>query len=136
MEELEEGREARIDFAKLRRVGEAGYEVVPVVLQDADDGAVLYVGYANELALRETLRTRPRGALVDVARRALAEGRDLGRRARARRRARQLRAELAALPGAPARARASATRGIPRAASAAPGCYYRRVLRTATLEFV
>jgi phosphoribosyl-AMP cyclohydrolase len=57
MEDLEEGLEARIDFAKLRRVGEAGYDVVPVVLQDADSGDVLYVGYANELALRETLRT-------------------------------------------------------------------------------
>jgi phosphoribosyl-AMP cyclohydrolase len=57
MEDLEEGLEARIDFAKLRRVGEAGHDVVPVVLQDADRGDVLYVGYANELALRETLRT-------------------------------------------------------------------------------
>src|SRR5512134_2725214 len=58
MEELEEGLRARIDFSKLRRIGEAGYDVVPVVLQDADDGTVLFVGYANELALRETLRTR------------------------------------------------------------------------------
>lgn len=58
MEEIEEGLRARIDFSKLRRIGEAGYEVVPVVLQDADDGRVLFVGYANELALRETLRTR------------------------------------------------------------------------------
>jgi phosphoribosyl-AMP cyclohydrolase len=57
MEDLEEGLDARIDFAKLRRVGAAGYDVVPVVLQDADRGDVLYVGYANELALRETLRT-------------------------------------------------------------------------------
>ena len=57
MEDLEEGLAVRIDFSKLRRVGEAGYEVVPVVLQDADRGDVLYVGYANELALRETLRT-------------------------------------------------------------------------------
>ena len=57
MEDLEEGLAVRIDFSKLRRVGEAGYEVVPVVLQDADRGEVLYVGYANELALRETLRT-------------------------------------------------------------------------------
>jgi phosphoribosyl-AMP cyclohydrolase len=31
---------------------------VPVVLQNADTGEVLFVGYANELALRETLRTR------------------------------------------------------------------------------
>jgi phosphoribosyl-AMP cyclohydrolase len=57
MEELEEGLAQRIDFSKLRRVGAAGYEVVPVVLQDADSGDVLYVGYANEPALRETLRS-------------------------------------------------------------------------------
>jgi phosphoribosyl-AMP cyclohydrolase len=56
-DDLEEGTRLRIDFSKLRRVGEAGFEVVPVVLQNADDGQVLYVGYANELALRETLRT-------------------------------------------------------------------------------
>ena len=52
------------------------------------------------------------------------KGETSGDVARARRRARQLRAELAALPGAPARARAPATRRIP--AAPAP-CYYRRV---------
>ena len=57
MNELEEGTDVRIDFAKLRGVGEAGYDVVPVVLQSAESGEVLYVAYANELALRETLRT-------------------------------------------------------------------------------
>jgi phosphoribosyl-AMP cyclohydrolase len=57
MNELEEGTDARIDFAKLRNVGEAGHDVVPVVLQSAESGEVLYVAYANELALRETLRT-------------------------------------------------------------------------------
>jgi phosphoribosyl-AMP cyclohydrolase len=31
---------------------------VPVVLQDADSGEVLFVGYANEVALRETLARR------------------------------------------------------------------------------
>jgi phosphoribosyl-AMP cyclohydrolase len=56
-EELEEGSEARIDFEKLRKVGQAGAAVVPVVLQHADSGDVLYLAYANELALRETLRT-------------------------------------------------------------------------------
>ena len=58
MNALEEGTELRLDFAKLQRVGGTGREVVPVVLQHADDGRVLYVAYANEEALRETLRTR------------------------------------------------------------------------------
>ncbi len=58
MKALEEGSELQIDFDKLARVGETGSRVVPVVLQDADSHAVLFVGYANDLALRETLATR------------------------------------------------------------------------------
>lgn len=57
MNDLEEGAGRRIDFAKLRKVGAAGYDVVPVVLQDADLGNVLWVAYANDEALRETLKT-------------------------------------------------------------------------------
>jgi phosphoribosyl-AMP cyclohydrolase len=53
--EIEEGTQPRIDFGKLRRIGERGQQVVPVVLQNADDGEVLFVAYANEEALRETL---------------------------------------------------------------------------------
>jgi len=56
MNELEEGTRAQIDFAKLRKIAETGQEVLPVVLQHADTGEVLFVGYANRLALEETLR--------------------------------------------------------------------------------
>jgi len=58
MNELEDGAVARLDFGKLRKVSECGAEVLPVVLQNADSGDVLFIGYANELALRETLRSR------------------------------------------------------------------------------
>lgn len=58
MNKLEEGRELRLDFSKLRKLGETGQDVLPVVLQNADSGDVLFVGYANREALRETLRTR------------------------------------------------------------------------------
>ncbi len=58
MNQLEEGTKLTPDFGKLVKVGESGQQVVPVVLQDADRGDVLYVGYASEEALRETLRTR------------------------------------------------------------------------------
>jgi phosphoribosyl-AMP cyclohydrolase len=58
MNALEEGTVPQLDFEKLRRIGERDQHVVPVVLQNADSGEVLFVGYANELALRETLRTR------------------------------------------------------------------------------
>ena len=57
MEELEEGTAPRLDFAKLRKVGGAAEDVLPVVLQHADSGEVLFVAYANQRALRETLRS-------------------------------------------------------------------------------
>ncbi|MFN2427073.1 MAG: phosphoribosyl-AMP cyclohydrolase [Candidatus Binatia bacterium] len=56
--ELEEGTGVRLDFAKLLKIGERAQHVVPVVLQHADTLEVLYLGYANALALEETLKTR------------------------------------------------------------------------------
>jgi len=56
--ELEEGTALTLDFQKLQKVAETGAEVVPVVLQDADSGEVLFIGYANELAVRATLEER------------------------------------------------------------------------------
>jgi len=58
MNVLEEGTELTLDFEKLRKVGESRQGVLPVVLQHADTGEVLFVGYANREALRETLATR------------------------------------------------------------------------------
>jgi phosphoribosyl-AMP cyclohydrolase len=58
MNALEEGTTPTLDFEKLRKVAERDQHVLPVVLQNADSGEVLYVGYANELALRETVATR------------------------------------------------------------------------------
>ena len=58
MNELEEGTELRIDWSKLRKVGQRDADAVPVVLQNADTGEVLYVAYANEQALRATLESR------------------------------------------------------------------------------
>ena len=55
---LEEGTRLTLDFQKLRKIGERGQQVVPVVLQHAETGEVLFVGYANERALRETLAKR------------------------------------------------------------------------------
>ncbi len=52
---LEEGLELQLDFDKVAKIGRAGHQVVPVVLQDADSEVVLFVGYANEEAFRETL---------------------------------------------------------------------------------
>jgi phosphoribosyl-AMP cyclohydrolase len=57
MNELEEGTALSLDFSKLRQLSERDQSVIPVVLQHADSNEVLYVAYANELALRETLKT-------------------------------------------------------------------------------
>ncbi len=57
MSTLEEGTDAQIDFEKIRRVAASPQGLIPVVLQHAESGNVLFVGYANHLALRETLAT-------------------------------------------------------------------------------
>ena len=56
--ELEEGRALTLDWDKLAKLGARGQRVVPVVLQHADTGDVLFVGYANDQALRESLARR------------------------------------------------------------------------------
>ena len=58
MSELEEGSRLALDFGKLAAVAATGAQVVPVVLQDAASGEVLFIGYANEEALQTSLRER------------------------------------------------------------------------------
>jgi len=58
MNVLEEGTELALEFDKLRKIAERDAHVVPVVLQNAETGEVLYLAYANREALRETLATR------------------------------------------------------------------------------
>ena len=50
VDELEEGSGLGLDFGKLASVAAAGAHVVPAVLQDADSGEVLFIGYANHEA--------------------------------------------------------------------------------------
>lgn len=52
---IEENLDLALDFDKISRVAAGGQAVVPVVLQHADNGQVLFVGYANRLALQTTL---------------------------------------------------------------------------------
>ncbi|MDD5032100.1 MAG: phosphoribosyl-AMP cyclohydrolase [Patescibacteria group bacterium] len=54
--ELEEGKKLNLDFGKLRRVANKCPKVIPVVVQDWQTGEVLLLAYANEQALRETLK--------------------------------------------------------------------------------
>ncbi len=55
---LEEGRTLTLDFKKLRKVAATDQDVIPVVLQHAENGTVLFIGYANALALQETFKTK------------------------------------------------------------------------------
>ena len=55
---LEEGTGVSLEFDKLGKIGARGQHVVPVVLQHAESGDVLFVGYANREALAETLRRK------------------------------------------------------------------------------
>jgi len=52
---LEDGLEQQLDFDKVAKIGRDGHQVVPVVLQEADSGEVLFIGYANEEAFLLTL---------------------------------------------------------------------------------
>jgi len=53
---IEENLVLALDFGKINQVAVGGQAVVPVVLQHVDDGQVLFVGYANELALRTSMQ--------------------------------------------------------------------------------
>lgn len=52
---LEEGLELELDFTKLAGVAATGQPVIPVVLQHADSGDVLFLGYVNDEALQVSL---------------------------------------------------------------------------------
>ena len=56
--DLEEGTVQQLDFDKIGGVGREGHQVLPVVLQEVESGEVLFVGYANEEALRMTLEMK------------------------------------------------------------------------------
>jgi phosphoribosyl-AMP cyclohydrolase len=58
VDDLEEGLTLNLDWDKVGKVGRADQQVLPVVLQDADSGDVLFVGYANQAALAATLARR------------------------------------------------------------------------------
>lgn len=55
--ELEEGADLKLDFDKLKSIAQCGEAVLPVVAQNAETGAVLILGYVNELALKTSRET-------------------------------------------------------------------------------
>lgn len=55
--ELEEGSSLNLDFTKLRKIADCDCDVIPAIAQNRDTGAVLILGYANELALKTAQET-------------------------------------------------------------------------------
>jgi phosphoribosyl-AMP cyclohydrolase len=58
MNELEEGAELKLDFAKLKKAVAACPDILPVAVQNADSGEVILIAYANQKALQKALETR------------------------------------------------------------------------------
>ena len=58
MNDLEEGRALRLDFAKLLKATGAAPDIVPVAVQNIDTGEVILIAYANERALRAAIASR------------------------------------------------------------------------------
>ncbi len=56
-EGLEEGTETAIEFGKVQAAAASAHPLLPVVLQHAGTGEVLFVGYANREAFEETRRS-------------------------------------------------------------------------------
>lgn len=68
--ELEETDVLRLDFAKTEQVARLAPGVIPVVVQNVDNGMVIMVGYVNRLAL-ETAQTERRAVFWSTSRQEL-----------------------------------------------------------------
>ena len=53
--DIEENLDLQLDFNKLSGVAATNQPVIPVVLQHAETGDVLFLGYVNDVALQATL---------------------------------------------------------------------------------
>lgn len=55
---LEEGDELLLDFKKLKKIALITEDVIPVAVQNIDTKEVILIAYINELALKESIKTR------------------------------------------------------------------------------
>jgi hypothetical protein len=118
------GSELTLDFNKLEKAVRQSKGILPVAVQHADTREVILVAYTNELAFRRTIETRSAVLLEHLPQRVVGEGQDLRRDLRPGGNPRELRAELAALRGAP-----PPRRHLPHQEPAGQprNCYYRRL---------
>ena len=134
MNMLEEGSDLTLDFGKLRSVAESDHDVIPVVIQDADSERVLFVRYANQQALSETLLRRE-AVLWSTSRDELwhkgATSGDVLKLEEVRVNCEQ---NSLLYRVRPARGGACHTRDSD--VNTRPGCYYRRLANREALEFV
>ena len=56
-QELEEGKELRLDFAKLNKVIKQCPDVIPVAVQDARTKEVILIAYTNKEAFEKSVQT-------------------------------------------------------------------------------
>jgi phosphoribosyl-AMP cyclohydrolase len=130
--ELEEGTRLSLDFGKLASVAATGARVVPVVLQDADSGEVLFIGYANDEALQTSLRERI-AVLWSTSRNELwrkgATSGDVLELAEVR-----VNCEQNSLLYLVRRATGAACHTLSDSGSARPSCYYRVITADMTLQ--
>jgi phosphoribosyl-AMP cyclohydrolase len=56
--ELEEGKELRLDYTKLKRAVAQSPEIIPVAVQDFDTKEVILIAYTNKAALEKSIQTR------------------------------------------------------------------------------
>ncbi len=58
MNQLEEGTNLQLDFAKLAKSVKTSPDIIPVAVQNIDTQEVILVAYVNELALKTAIKTR------------------------------------------------------------------------------
>ncbi len=58
MQEIEESLKETLDFWKIASVAKSENPVIPVAIQDITNGEMLFIGYVNQLALAESIKTR------------------------------------------------------------------------------
>jgi phosphoribosyl-AMP cyclohydrolase len=55
MNQLEEGKDLKLDFSKIAKIAEKCRDVIPVAVQNADTKEIILVAYVNEKALKASI---------------------------------------------------------------------------------
>ena len=58
MNQLEEGKQLHLDFAKMAKASAQCPDVIPCAVQNADTGEVILIAYVNEKALKVSVESR------------------------------------------------------------------------------